>query len=132
MKSVALVLGVLMMLLGIVALAVPDRVWDFAQFTTTANGVYVAGAIRLAIGLIFLFAASQSRFPKVLRVLGVIALVAGVATLVMGAKGARTLAGALTNYGTNAVRAFGFFVLIVGSFVVYAFLTNNGRRSINS
>src|SRR2546423_2914808 len=66
-KMIALVLGVFMILLGLTALTVPDRVLPLAQFTTTPNGVYVATIIRFAIGIILLFAASQSRFPKVLR-----------------------------------------------------------------
>lgn len=117
----------LMIMLGITALALPDRVWPFAQFTTTANGVYVAGGIRLVIGLAFLLAASSSRFPLVLRVFGILALLAGVATLALGAQGARTIANALTDYGTNAVRALGIFVLLVGSFVAYAITTHHAE-----
>src|SRR2546423_1833588 len=122
-RLIALMLGVLMVLLGITALAALDRVWPLAKFTTTANGVYVAAGIRLAIGLIFVFAASGSRFPIVLRVMGILALLAGGATLVLGVQGARTIADALTNYGTTTVRALGLFVLLVGSFVAFAVRT---------
>jgi len=75
-RMLATILGCLMMLLGLAAVLVPDRVLPFARFTTTANGVYVAAAIRLAIGLILLMAAAGSRFPIVLRVLGGFAIVA--------------------------------------------------------
>src|SRR2546423_7502361 len=122
-RLIALMLGVLMVLLGITALAAPDRIWPLAQFTTTANGIYVAAGIRLAIGLILVFAASGSRFPIVLRVMGILALLAGGATLLLGVRGARTIANALTNYGTTTVRAIGLFVLIVGSFVAFAVST---------
>src|SRR5205807_8551051 len=96
-KMIALVLGVLMVLLGLTALAMPERVLPLAQFTTTPNGVYVAAAIRFAIGTILLLAASQSRFPKVLRVVGALALVAGIATLLLGVGGARAIRNALAN-----------------------------------
>ena len=131
-KMIALVLGVLMVLLGVTALAMPERVLPLAQFTTTPNGVYVATVIRLAIGIILLFAASQSRFPKVLRVISVLALVAGIATLMFGSSGVRLMASSLSKNGTVVVRVIGTFALLVGAFVVYALLTNSHRRSSNS
>src|SRR2546423_8647588 len=131
-KLIALVLGVLMVLLGLTALAAPDRVLPLAQFTTTPNGVYVATIIRFAIGMILLFAASQSRFPRILRVIGTLALVAGIETLVFGSSGTRPLVTSLSKNGSVVVRVFGTFVLLVGGFVVYAFLTNGHRRSRNS
>ena len=127
-RLVALVLGILMILLGLTALAVPDRVLPLAQFTTTPNGVYVATIIRFAIGIILLFAASHSRFPKVLRIIGTLALVAGIATLVFGSSGTRPLATSLSKNGSVVVRVFGTFVLLVGSFVVYAFSSTDHRR----
>src|SRR2546423_3901621 len=130
-KMIALVLGVFMILLGLTALTVPDRVLPLAQFTTTPNGVYVATIIRFAIGIILLFAASRSRFPKVLRIIGTLALVAGIATLVFGSSGTRPLANSLSKNGSVVVRVFGTFVLLVGGFVVYALLSNSHRRSRN-
>jgi len=120
LKLLAIVLGVLMMFLGIIALVLPDRALTVARFTTTPNGVYVAAAIRLGIGLVLLFAASDSRFPNVLRVLGVLAVVGGVATLLLGVGGARAIAERVQPYGLTVIRGFGTFILIVGAFVIYA------------
>ena len=125
-RMLATILGFLMMLLGLSALLVPDRVLPFARFTTTANGVYVAAAIRLLIGLILLMAAASSRFPIVLRVFGGLAILGGIATLVIGAAGAQRIADQIPPYVTTAIRGIGAFVMILGAFVVYAV---SGSRS---
>jgi hypothetical protein len=119
-RMLATILGCLMMLLGLAAVVVPDRVLPFARFTTTPSGVYVAAGIRLLIGLILLMAAGASRFPKVLRVLGALVVLGGIATVLVGTAGAQAISARLFNYGATIIRGIGVFVLAVGSFVVYA------------
>ena len=128
-RLLATILGCLMMLLGLAAVLVPDRVLPFARFTTTANGVYVAAAIRLAIGLILLMAAAGSRFPIVLRVLGGFAVLGGIATLVIGVAGAQRLAEQMLPYATKAIRGIGTFLMVLGAFVVYAVSGSRSTRS---
>ena len=125
-KMLATILGFLMMLLGLSALLVPDRVLPFARFATTAKGVYVAAAIRLLIGLNLLMAAAGSRFPVVLRVLGGLAILGGIATLVIGVAGAQRIAEQILPYATAAIRGIGAFLVVIGAFVVYAV---SGSRS---
>jgi|KBSSwiStaDraftv2_1062776.scaffolds.fasta_scaffold222484_3 hypothetical protein len=125
-RMLATILGFLMMLLGLCAVLVPDRVLPFARFTTTANGIYVAAGIRLVIGLILLMAAAGSRFPIILRVLGGFAILGGVATLMIGVTGAQKIAEQILPYVTIAIRAIAAFLILLGAFVVYAV---SGRRS---
>jgi hypothetical protein len=125
-RMLATILGFLMMLLGLCALLVPDRVLPFARFTTTPNGVYLAAGIRLLIGLILLMAAGGSRFPIVLRILGGFAILGGIATLVIGVAGAQTMAEQMLPYVTTAIRGIGAFLIVLGTFVVYAV---SGSRS---
>lgn len=125
-RIAATLLGAAMILLGLAALIAPDRVLPFARFTTTANGVYVAAGIRLAIGAILLWASSDSRFPVVLRVLGGFAILGGIATLVIGVAGAQRIAEQMLPYATTAIRGIGAFLIVLGTFVVYAV---SGKRS---
>jgi len=125
-RMLATILGFLMMMLGLCALLVPDRVLPFARFTTTPNGVYLAAGIRLLIGLILLMAAGASRFPTVLRILGGFAILGGIATLVISVAGAQTMAEQMLPYVTTAIRGIGAFLIMLGTFVVYAV---SGTRS---
>jgi hypothetical protein len=88
--------------------------------------VYVAAAIRVAVGLILLFAAAGSRFPTVLRVLGALAVIGGIVTLYLGVGGARAIADNLLPYGTMVTRGFGVFALVVGAFIAYAVSSKDG------
>ncbi len=125
-RMLATILGFLMMLLGLSALLVPDRILPFARFTTTPNGIYVAAGIRLAIGLILLMAAGGSRFPIVLRVMGALAILGGIVTLVIGVAGAQRIAQQILPYATTMIRGIGAFLIVLGMFVVYAV---SGSRS---
>lgn len=108
------------MILGVIGLLTPNRLFAFAHFATTPTGVYVAAAVRLAIGLILLGCASRSRFPTVLRVLGLVAIVAAFATLALGSDRVRLIVDWVSIQGMMLVRAFGVFALAIGCFLAYA------------
>ena len=108
------------MILGAIGLFAPHRLFALAQFTTTPTGLYVVAGFRLAIGLILLLVASSSRFPKILRVLGILALIGGIATLFLGVDRARAIVDWVSAQGPNLISGFGVFALAIGSFIAYA------------
>lgn len=120
MKVLGYLVAALMLILGVVGLLAPNRLFALAQFTTTTTGVYVVAAVRLAIGAILLSSAARSRFPKILRVLGTLALIGGIATLFIGASGAQAIVQWITAVGMTPLRIFGIFGLLIGSFIAYA------------
>lgn len=110
----------LFLILGVIGLLVPNRLLEMARFTTTPNGVYVAAVVRVAIGAILWMVAAQSRFPKILRVLGTLALIGGIGTIILGSQRAREIADWVSANGTVIIRTFGGFALAIGSFIAYA------------
>lgn len=120
MKVAALLIALFVILLGVTGLVAPQRLLAAAEYTVTPGGLYAAAAIRLAIGIILLFAANGSRFPRTLRVMGVLALIGGIGTLFLGTGRAREIADWATANGTIVIRAFGLFAIAVGSFIAYA------------
>lgn len=70
--------------LGLVGLARPERLIRFATSWQTPTGLYVAAALRIVLGLALFLAAPDSRAPVTLRILGVVTLVAGLATPFFG------------------------------------------------
>lgn len=108
------------LIMGVIGLLAPNRLLEMARFTTTPNGIYVVAGVRLAIGAILWLVASQSRFPRILRVLGILALIGGIGTLVLGSQRAREIADWATANGTVIIRSFGVFALAIGSFIAYA------------
>ncbi|MGZ8843975.1 MAG: hypothetical protein ACXW18_09960 [Pyrinomonadaceae bacterium] len=120
MKVAAFLIALFMILLGVTGLVAPHLFFSAAEYTATPGGLYAVAAIRLAIGIILLFAAKGSRFPRTLRVFGVLALIGGIATLFLGTGRAREIADWAIANGTIVIRAFGLFAIAVGSFIAYA------------
>lgn len=108
------------MILGAIGLFAPQRLFALGQFMTTPAGVYVAAGFRLAVGLILLGIASRSRFPTILRVLGLLAIVGAFATLALGSDRARAIVDWISAQGLMLVRGLGVFALAMGGFLAYA------------
>jgi len=120
MRVLGFLVVALFMILGVIGLFAPQRLFALAQFTTTPIGIYVVAGVRLAIGAILIAVSSRSRFPTVLRVLGALAIVGGFATLALGSVRARLIVDWISGQGVTLVRAFGIFALAIGSFLAYA------------
>jgi len=120
MRILGFLVVAMMLILGVIGVLAPNRLLALAQFTTTPNGIYVAAGVRFAIGLILLGVASRSRFPTILRVLGLLAIIGGFGTLALGSDRARTIVDWILAQGTMLVRAFGIFALAIGGFLAYA------------
>jgi len=78
---VALFIGVV----GIVGIVSPDRLTTVRrQYFATPVGLYAAGAVRVAMGLVLILAARPTRWPKILRTLGALMCAQAVAATLLG------------------------------------------------
>ena len=82
MRLLGLVIGGLVILVSGISFAVPDLKLSPERSAMTPTGLYAIAVLRIAIGLVFFFAAPASRAPRTLRVLGlvVIIIIAGLMT----------------------------------------------------
>ena len=93
----------------------------FGAFTATSTGLYVIAAARIVIGLVFIRAAPQSRAPRVLRLVGIVAVALGVATALVSVEQAAAVLRWELAQGTALIRVAAAFWLIFGAFVTFAF-----------
>ena len=75
MSKIAVAVGVAYMLMGLSQAVAPD--WLLSVDWGSRTGLMIAAGIRVVVGIVLLLAAPASRFPKVFKVIGVLALVAG-------------------------------------------------------
>ena len=125
MRVLGFLVAALLLILAVVGLFAPNRLLETAQFTTTPTGVNVTAAVRLVIGVMLFLAAAQSRFPRILRVVGALIFIGGVATFFIGSVGAQAIKNAAAAYGTIVPRLFGLVAVLIGTFLAYAM---SGRR----
>jgi hypothetical protein len=78
--------GLFIATLGLIGIISPERLLRFAKPWQTPTGLYVAAAFRIVLGVALFLIAPDSRTPTLLRVLGAVIFVAGLATPFLGAE----------------------------------------------
>ena len=120
MKYLAMIIGLLITGIGILSMAAPSVPLQFAQSLLTPNALYVIGAVRVCFGLLLVWVARGSRAPKVLRVLGVLVVVAGVITPFFGVERSRAVLDWWSSQGAMFMRVVMGIAVAFGVFVIYA------------
>ena len=121
MRSAALLVALFGIVVGIAGLVSPDGMTTVRRlYFATPAGLYSAGAVRVAMGLVVILCAPASRAPKTLRALGAVVCMQGLAATLFGPDRARAILEWEAAQGTALLRA-GAAVAITGwSFVAFA------------
>jgi hypothetical protein len=129
-KNLAFVVGLCIVTVGGVGILAPSGLVWIAQHSVTSGAFYLIATVRVAFGLVLISAASASRAPKAVRVLGYVILLAGITTALTGLLAigrARDIIDWWWQLGSGAVRLTGVLVLALGGFIAYACAP--GRRA---
>ena len=94
----------------------------------TPGGLYAAGAVRVAMGLVLILAASSTRWPRTLRAFGVAMCLQGLAANVLGLERARAILEWEAMH-TALLRAGAAVALVTGGFVAFAVTAATRRPS---
>jgi hypothetical protein len=126
-----LLVGLVTIAVGAVGIAQPDSLSALRRsYFATPGQLYAAGAIRLAMGLVLIAAASAARWPRVLRMLGALMCVQALSATLMGAERARVILEWETMHSA-LLRAGALVALVTGVLIAVAVTTrsSNERRS---
>jgi hypothetical protein len=129
MKIIALLIASLMIFLGLIGVLWPEALMDFANYSLTATGIYVAAIVRLAIALLLFFAARATRTPKTVRIIALIILAGGLAVALISVERTQVLRDWLLGRGPDALRVAACVPLAIGFFVAGATLTKERTRN---
>ena len=107
---------------GVLGLVSPDSVTAARrQYFATPAGLYTAGAVRLAMGLVVIRCATASRAPTTLRVLGALMCMQGLSATLLGPEHARTVL-EWEAMRPALLRAGAMVALVSGVFMVFAMM----------
>jgi hypothetical protein len=119
MRIAALLVALFTIVVGIGGIVSPDSVTTLRRLYYTPGGLYAGGAVRVAMGLVLILAASSSRWPRTLRALGAVVCLQGLAANFLGLERARAIleweAMHPALLGAGAVVA-----LVAGGFIAFA------------
>jgi len=120
MKTLAFIIGVLFIALGVFGVSRPGDVLSFGYRMDTPTGLYAAAALRMIVGIVLVAAASSSRMPNTLRVTGGIIALAGLATAFVSVDRVRAVLDWLAAQGPTFVRLPFIIVTAIGAFILSA------------
>lgn len=116
-RYAALLFGLVIVSLGVLGLAAPETFLAALSFFQQGNRIYVAAAVRIVIGIVVIAAASESRWPRALRVAGGLLVFLGLVTPVS------THPIPSVTWGWwpgNFVRPWAWSTILLGGFIVAA------------
>ena len=127
MKSLALLVALFVIVVGVVGMIRPDILVAVGQYVITPGGLLAAGALRVAIGVVLLLVAPRSRAPRTLRALGAVVIAAGLATPLFGVERSRMVLEWEISHGSAPIRVGAAVAVALGGFL--AFAVAGGRRA---
>jgi uncharacterized membrane protein YidH (DUF202 family) len=116
----AMALGFVVAAMGVLGVAAPSVLLEFGRLLQSAGGLYVVAAVRVGFGTILFWAASNSRTPRTLRVLGMFIIIAGLATPFLGIERSRAMFDWWSTQGALFTRAWPIAAVGFGLFIAYA------------
>ena len=128
MKALAFLVGLLVVALGLLGFIAPGVLATLGRQSVTPDGLYLVAALRVLIGLVLLGASSASRMPRTLRVLGILALAGGLATIFLSVERGRTIMDWMLAPGLMVLRLWAVLAVAFGSFIIYAVVNRQPRR----
>ena len=120
MKLIAIFAGASLLFIGFAGVIFPEMLLIVGRHLVTPAGLYIVAAFRIGIGLVLILAASASRLPKALRLLGAIMVIGGLLTPLMGADRSRAMLDWCAAQGPFLTRMLAGLGIAVGAFIMFA------------
>ncbi|NQU38171.1 MAG: hypothetical protein HQ526_11340 [Actinobacteria bacterium] len=117
--AVALI-GLLIAGVGLVGVIQPKRLIEWVDLFWKKDRLWFAAALRLALGALLIYAAPECRAAQVVRVLGVITVLAAVGLVVLGPERMDGFVRWWTERPPAILRVWSALGVMLGAFLVYA------------
>jgi len=120
-KFIVLIIGVTVIVLAGWGMFAPQKLMTFVSSAIDKSwGIYLAVITRFILGAALIIVAPASQFPSVFQALGVIALAAAIALILMGRERLRRfIAWWVERFSTHMIRLWLLFGMAFGAFLVY-------------
>jgi hypothetical protein len=129
-RSAALLVALISVAIGVAGLVSPNDLMTLRrQYVGTPVGLYAVAAVRIAMGVVLLLAATTSRTPRLLRALGALMCLQGVAATILGVDRATAVIDWEWGMPTALLRVGAAMALATGGFIAFAVMTGSRPQS---
>jgi len=122
MTALALILCAAIAAMGVLVIISPARANDLARLFADKTGMWVSSAIRAVLGLGLLAAASESKAPMALRLLGLLILVVAILIPILGLDRHRKMIDWWIGRPRTMQIVWGFATFVFGILLIYLML----------
>ena len=115
----AMAVGFLIAAIGVLGIASPSILLELGRAMQSTGGLWLLGFIRIACGAILLWAAPNSRTPRILIGLGILIIIGGLATPFIGVERTKEMFNWWTSQGSLLARAWPMLAIGLGGFIAW-------------
>ncbi len=113
-------IGIIIAGMGIVVLLSPKALHQMLSYWGQGKKLYLAGILRLLIGVILLLAAPQCRLVGVILALGILCLIKGILIFILGIEKTKAVLDWWKNRSHRVIRLIGLIVIAFGALLIYS------------
>jgi hypothetical protein len=124
MKYLGWLLALLIIAVGALGIAAPDRLIAIGRLIVTPAGLVGIAVVRICVGMALIWLAPASRAPKTLQYGGAIAMLAGLVTPLIGVERSRAIFEWEVAFGPAVLRSGAALLVAAGAFLAFAVSTN--------
>ncbi len=131
-KYIIKTLGLCILISGVVSLIKPDFIFNWILENLDNSYMYIAAIVlRIGFGILLILIAKESRWPDVFRILGSLAIIAGIAFACMGQEQFIEFITHLVNTLKKQSSLLGVLTVAIGVLLFYALSTKGENSQID-
>ena len=115
----AMGVGFLIAAVGVLGIASPSVLLELGRALQSTGGLWFLALIRIVCGAILIWAAPNSRTPRILIGLGILIILGGLATPFIGVERSRAMFDWWMSQGSTMARAWPAIAIGVGAYIAY-------------
>ena len=101
-------------------LAKPECLKKLAEFVKKGKNIYAIGVLRMSIAILFFLAATSSRWPMIIFILGLVFLLSALAIFMLGPKKLKKYFVWYLSQSILVLRFLAVLILVIGLLIVFA------------
>jgi uncharacterized protein YjeT (DUF2065 family) len=120
MEGLVKLIGIVIVAAGVIYFVKPNLMKKMADFFTKDKWIYFGGILSFVIGIIFLASASLCAIPWFVILIGLIAIIKGIAIFALGQQKIKSLMETLLKKPPKTLRILALVDIALGVMLIYA------------